>query len=223
MTTEEQKRWTMPQALEEFRTKFPLGFNDPAYLAKRGERDDKWAAHELFIERLGEGQGQKLLAENNIPEITQRVLAVVAKAKIFLSYENAAFADALRDQQAATRFYKALFALLDSPVISEKVYQPYIDAALDLPQEEGKTKVGSWPISSLLPFIAQPERHMFLKPRNAKAAAEALDFDLQYKPLLNWHTYKSMLEMTKVCFYEIKHLTPRDFMDVQSFMWLACN
>jgi hypothetical protein len=223
MTTEKQKRWTLPQALEEFRTKFPLGFSDPAYLIKRGERDDKLAAHELFVEQLGEGKGQKLLDENNITEITQRALAVVSKSKMLLSYESVAFADALKNQPAAIRFYKALFALLDSPVVTEKVYQSYIDAALGLPQEDGKAKVTIWPIVSLLPFIAQPEKHMFLKPRNAQAAAEALDFDLHYQPLPNWQTYKALLDMTKVCFYEIKHLTPRDFIDVQSFMWLACN
>jgi len=223
MTTDKQKRWTLPQALEEFRTKFPLGFNDPAYLAKRGERDDKLAAHELFIEQLGGGQGQKLLDENNIPEITKRTLAVVSKAKMLLSYENSAFAYALQDQPTAIRYYEALFALLDSPVVTEKAYQSYIDAALGLQQEEGKSKVTIWPIVSLLPFIAQPEKHMFLKPMNAQAAAEALDFDLHYQSLPNWKTYKALLDMAKVCFYEIKHLTPRDFIDVQSFMWLACN
>lgn len=220
---DKHKRWDLQDTIKDFHTKNPLGFNDPNYLRKHGERDDKWAAHELFVQHFGNGQGQQLLDAGNISEITQRVISVVSKSKTLLSYESAALADALKNQSSATRFYKAFFALLDSPVVTEQVYQPYIDAALDLPHEDGKAKVGIWPVVSLLPFIAQPDKHMFLKPRNAQAAAEALDFDLHYQTEPNWQTYKALLDMTKICFYEIKHLSPRDFMDVQSFMWLACH
>lgn len=215
------ERWTLKRTIEEFRTKFPLNFNDPGYLGDKGERKDKWAAHEKFIETLGEGQGQKLLVEGSISELTHRVLAVVSKSKMFLSFETMAITDALQNQQAAGRFFTALFALLDSPVITEAVYQPYIDSVLDLPQEEGKVKVATWPVATLLPFIAQPDQHMFLKPTNTQAAAEALVFDLRYQSQPNWHTYEALLKMGKIYSDEIKHLEPRDLIDVQSFFWLA--
>ena len=140
---------------------------------------------------------------------------------MLLGFENAALADALKDQSAAKRFFKALLGVLDSPAVTEDVYQAYIDSVLGLPQEEGKSKVALWPIVTLLPFIAQPEKHMFLKPRSIQSAAEALNFDLHYEALPNWRTYKALLEMGKVCFYEVRHLKPKDFIDVQSFIWLA--
>jgi len=215
------KRWTLQRTIEAFHTEYPLGFSDSAYLKEKGERNDKWAAHELYVASIGEGQGQKLLAEDNISEVTRRILAVASKAKMFGSFETMAITDALQNQQAAHRFYTALFAVLDSPVITEVVYQPYIDSVLDLPQEAGKSKVAIWPVVTLLPFIAQPDRHMFLKPTNSLAAAEALAFDLRYQSQPNWRTYEALLEMGRVYFKEIEHLGPRDLMDVQSFLWLA--
>ncbi len=215
------KRWTLQRTIDAFHTEYPLAFSDPAYLKDKGERKDKWAAHELYIAGLGGEQGQKLLAEGNIPEVTHRVLAVASKAKMFGSFETMAITDALQNQQAAHRFYTALFALLDSPVITEEAYQPYVDSVFDLPQEAGKSKVATWPVVTLLPFIAQPDRHMFLKPTNSQSAAEALVFDLRYQSQPNWRTYEALLEMGKVYFKEIEHLGPRDLMDVQSFLWLA--
>lgn len=140
---------------------------------------------------------------------------------MFLSFETMAITDALQNQQAAHRFLSALFTVLNSPVITEAVYQPFIDTVLDLPQETGKSNVATWPVVTLLPFIAQPDRHMFLKPTNSQSAAEALAFDLRYQSQPNWKTYESLLEMGKVYFKEIEHLGPRDLMDVQSFLWLA--
>ncbi len=213
------KRWTLQQTIDAFYTKCPLGFSDPAYL--KGERKDKWAAHERFVEILGEGQGQKLLAAGNISEVTHRVLAVVAKANMFLSFESMAINDALKNQQAAHRFFTAFFAVLDSPGINKEVYQSFIDSVLDLPQEAGKSKVATWPVVTLLPFIAQPDRHMFLKPSSTQSAAEALAFDLRYQSQPNWRTYEALLEMGKIYLNEVKHLRPRDFIDVQSFIWVA--
>lgn len=217
------KRWTLQQTVDVFLTKFPLGFSDPAYLGNKGERKDKWDAHIKFEETLGKGQGQQLLEEGNIAEITDRVLAVVSKAKMFGSFETMAITDALKNQQAAHRFLTALFVVLDSPVISKAVYQPYIDSVLDLPQEAGKSKVATWPVVTLLPFIAQPDRHMFLKPTNSQSAAEALAFDLRYQSQPNWQTYEALLEMGKIYSNEVidKNLQPRDLIDVQSFLWLA--
>lgn len=213
------KRWTLQQTIDAFHTMCPLGFSDPAYL--KGERKDKWAAHEKFVETLGGGQGQKLLAEGKISAVTDKALAVISKANMFLSFESMAINDALKNQQAANRYFTELFSVLGSPVISEAVYQPYLDSVLDLPQESGKSKVATWPVATLLPFIAQPNRHMFLKPSTTQAAAEALAFDLRYKSQPNWRTYEALLEMGKVYFNEVKHLKPRDSIDVQSFIWVA--
>jgi|GEM_PF-331037 len=215
------KRWTLQQTIDAFQAKYRLGFHDPAYLAKHGERDDKWVAHELFISKLGNRQGQQLISEDNIEEVTSRIQSIISKAKMLLSFEMMAITDALKNRDAAKRFITELFKVIDSPDVTRETFQPYIDSVLDLPQEQGKAKVSTWPIVTLLPFIAQPERHMFLKPTNMQAAADALVFDLRYQSQPNWQTYSALLEMTRTYFDEVKHLGPRDFIDLQSFLWIA--
>ncbi len=219
LPTSKTKRMTLQQALDAFHSQCPLGFNDPLF--HQHERDYKWNAHLKFQETLGDGQGNRLLEENNIAELVQRVLNVTSKVNLLSPYENMALHDALQSEQAARMCLTALFRVLDAPVVSEATYQPYINAVLDLPQEAGKSRVGTWPIVTLLPFIAQPDRHMFLKPTNTQSAAEALAFDLRYQSLPNWRTYEALLEMGKAYYNEIKHLGPRDFIDVQSFIWMA--
>lgn len=215
------KRWTLQQTIDVFHGKYPLGFHDSAYLSDQGERKEKWVAHELFVNKLGNGQGQQLIKDDNVEEVVLRTLSIMTKTKMLLSFEMMAITDALRSRDAAKRYLSALFAVLDSPEVTKETYQPYIDSVLDLPQEQGKSKVAAWPIVTLLPFIAQPERHMFLKPTNIQAAADALVFDLQYQPQPNWQTYSTLLEMVRTYFSEVNHLRPRDFIDIQSFLWIA--
>lgn len=215
------KRMTLPQTLKAFHAKCPLGFNDPLF--HKHERDYKWNAHLKFQETLGSGHGRRLLEESKVAELVQRVLSVTSKVNLLSPHENMALHDALQSEQAASKCLTALFDVLEAPVVSEATYQPYIDAVLDLPQEAGKSRVGTWPIVTLLPFVAQPDRHMFLKPTNSQSAADALSFDLRYQSLPNWRTYEALLEMGKVYYNEIKHLGPRDFIDVQSFIWMATH
>jgi len=127
----------------------------------------------------------------------------------------------MHDEFAAKKLFTALFAVLDAPDVSESTYLPYIESVLNLPQEANKARVGTWPIVTLLPFIAQPERHMFLKPTNSNAAAESLAFNLKYQAQPNWKTYEALLTMGNEYFKLIKHLGPRDFIDVQSFIWVV--
>jgi hypothetical protein len=58
-----------------------------------------------------------------------------------------------------------------------------------------------------------------MKPRVTRAIAELCDFELNYKPEPNWLTYKSLLEFAAMLKELLKDLEPRDYIDVQSFIW----
>ena len=214
-----RSRLTAKQTVDKFLTLFPQGFSDPQYFKE--ERDYKWAAHEKFVDTLGNNQGRDLLNRDEITELSQRALAVSSKVNLLSPYENMAFHDALQDRNAATKYFRALFNLLDSDKISRDVFDPYVDAVQQLPREEGKARVTTWPVATLLPFLAQPDRHMFLKPGVTAEAAESLAFDLNYDSQLSWKTYESLLQMGKTYQELVKFLGPRDFIDVQSFIWVA--
>ncbi|MHB9133537.1 MAG: hypothetical protein ACYDBB_20930 [Armatimonadota bacterium] len=210
-------RISFAQALDIFLRKYSQGFSDPGYLQE--ERNYKLDAHEKYVAALGNGQGTQLLQQGQIAELSRRACSVIGKVNLLSQFEQMAFRDALQDQPAATRYFTALFTLLDADTITAKVYQPYLDAVAQLPQP--RSRVVTWPVTTLLPFLAQPDRHMFLKPDVTVKAAESLTFHLNYTPQPNWNTYAALLRMGEIYRDRLSNLAPRDFIDVQSFLWVT--
>jgi hypothetical protein len=64
---------------------------------------------------------------------------------------------------------------------------------------------------------------MFLKPEVTKRAADSLGFDLKYDPSLNWNTFEALQRMGAVYLNLLASLGARDFVDVQSFIWVTCG
>lgn len=217
-----KERVTFNQAVEAFRRQFPLGFEDPGYIGnmQHGERHYKWVAHELFVQTLGNGQFRRLL-ESDQPALIAAVLRCERSLNLLSIYEKAAFKDAMESEGPARRFLTSLCEVLDADEISEAVFAPYAAAVCDLPAERGR--VASWPVATIIPFIAQPERHLFLKPGVTLNAADALGFHLSYRPEPNWLTYSKLLEMGRIYREKLEPLKPRDMIDVQSFFWVACG
>jgi hypothetical protein len=211
-------RISLATAEKKFLHHFPQTFFDPAYIDK--ERAGKDKAHHAFNELLGIDELRSLLKTDDIPTIVERALSVKAPVSELLSrIENNAFHDAMCDSDAARRFFTALLHLLESPVVNAEVFEPYLDAVLSLPTK--KSKATSWPLATLYPHIAQPDRHMFLKPEKTKSAAETLGFDLQYSPILNWETYAALLQMGEEYLKLLEKWDAKDFVDVQSFIFVA--
>lgn len=197
---------------------FPCAFSDPKYIA--GERLGKDKAHNDFHQQLNVDEYKELLAKDDISTLVKRAISAKAPVNELLApFENAAFHDALRDFDAARRFFASLLSLLESPVVNAGVFETYIDAVSSLPAK--KSRVASWPIATLFPHIAQPDRHMFLKPEKTKAAAETLGFDLRYNTILNWDTYDALLRMGDTYLGLLKNRGAKDFVDVQSFIFVA--
>ena len=217
-----RQRLALNDALAFFTWKFPGGFTDANYIGDRqdGERHYKWKAHESFVSKLGNGQAKALLFVGKIGELRQRAFSVVGQVNLLAVFEHAAFRDALNDAAAAERFFDTLFHLLDTCEVTRDAFDPYADAVRDLPQK-GNSRVASWPVATILPYLAQPGRHMFLKPQATLEAAERLGFDLRYDPAPNWPTYEALLRMSNVYLEMLRPHGARDFIDVQSFFWLV--
>ena len=223
--SEKDGHWFLPvsrisfaAAERTFLRHFPAGFSDPKYT--EGERAGKDAAHRMFHEHLGLKEFRDLLESDDISSLTKRALSLKTPVNELLApFENAAFHDAMRDLNATRTFFDALLCLLESPVVNAEVFEPYLDAVLSLPAK--RSKVASWPVATLFPHIAQPDRHMFLKPERTKIAAETLGFDLRYDATLNWETYAALLRMGDVYLELLKNRAAKDFVDVQSFIFVA--
>ena len=208
------------QALDLFVREYPDGFSDPKY--RREERDYKWKAHLLFVKLLGDAQLDKLLGAGEISTIVERILKIVRVNKMMLSrYEMMALNDGLKDVAAATRYAESISGLLGAEDTNAELFDKTASTVSGLQAEKGKARVFTWPTVTLLPFLADPNRFMFLKPKVTKTAAERLRFDLLYTSTPNWGTYSRLLDMSRLLMQSLKPLGAQDLIDVQSYIWIT--
>jgi hypothetical protein len=52
-----------------------------------------------------------------------------------------------------------------------------------------------------------------------RAASERYGFPVEYKSRPNWHTYSQVLAFARRLQDDLADLSPRDMIDIQSFMW----
>lgn len=216
-----KRRVTLREGIDLFGSLYPLFFEDPGYLkhAEGGEREYKWRAHEKFVSTLGGGRLAALLADGEVAEIRRRVLAVEGLLNLVSIYEKPALRDGLADDSGALRLFSALRRVLEAPGVDPALFEEYLAAVESLPSEAGKTSPAKWTIATILPFVADPVRFMFLKPAVTQQCAERLTFDLAYRPQLNWVTYSRLLAMAGILLAALRPYGARDFIDVQSFIW----
>ena len=89
------------------------------------------------------------------------------------------------------------------------------DAAL---APAGQKSPMSWPIVTALPYIAQPTKHVFLKPASMRSAATGLGVDLKFKSTPNSATYERTLAFGKNLLEFIEPRSGADMIDVQAFI-----
>jgi len=78
----------------------------------------------------------------------------------------------------------------------------------------------TWPVVTVFGFIAQPDKHIFLKPNTTKEAARKIGLPFDYVSRPNWRTYLSYLTLADTLRKAIRHMRPRDMIDLQSFLWV---
>jgi len=58
-----------------------------------------------------------------------------------------------------------------------------------------------------------------LKPTVTRIAADAYEFDFEYRSTPQWETYSSLLDFARRILGDQTDLGPRDMIDAQSFIW----
>ena len=118
----------------------------------------------------------------------------------------------------ARRFAEGLNAGLHGRGSVENRFGVWCETIAALPR--GQTRVLTWPVVTVFGFIAQPDRHIFLKPNVTRLAAARYGFDLHYRSRPNWTTYSQLLDLAEMVRFEQRDLGPRDLIDIQSFLWV---
>ena len=212
-------RLTFQESVELFHRLYPRYFEDDKYIdsPELGERAYKLEAHERWQAELGDGQAAALLASGETREFVKRLLAVEAKLNLLSVVEKSRLRDALKDEPAAHSFGEALLRATAGDAVDEASFEQLATAACSLPAV--RSRVATWPVLTLFPFIARPDLHMFLKPEVTREFAEVVQWDLRYNAALNWKTYKSLIEMSSTLLMDLARYGARDMIDVQSFIW----
>jgi hypothetical protein len=208
-------------AAARFLEAFPKGFEDPSYAGDGADKRDRAArwrcAHDAFVEALGGGEGEKLLAAGDVAGLVERALRVEKMVRpLHKDAEKVSFEDALKDVDAARGYFAALFELLATKAPEQARFEALAAAvAAMLP---GATEESGWPILTLLPFVARPDVHMLLRPRFACDVGHRLGLELAYESKPNWATYSALLRSTEMLLEKLRPLGARDHVDVEAFM-----
>lgn len=195
---------------------FPDGFADETYID--WERGYKWNAHVRWQDELGESQLGALLRERRYADVAAAAVKIESRTNLLFSFEKMALRDAVRSADGAKMFAEGLHDFLFGRGDDERRFTNWIDVVGQLPRRQ--TRVLTWPVVTVFGFIAQPDRHIFLKPNVTRAAARAYDFEFAYASRPAWPTYASLLEFARRVCRDQKDLRPADLIDAQGFIWV---
>ena len=153
---------------------FPNGFIDDTYLD--WERNYKAEAHRRWRTTLNRSAFQALLEADDAGEIVARAVRIESRTNLLFSFEKMALRDATRTADGARAMAGGLFDLLHGAGRIEHRFERWCATVASLPRRQ--TRVLTWPIVTVFPFLAQPDRHIFLKPNVTRIAAAQYGFDL---------------------------------------------
>jgi hypothetical protein len=195
---------------------FPGGFADQTYLD--WERNYKWNAHVAWADVLGPSAFRELLRNERYAEIAAHAVRIESRTNLLFSFEKMALRDAVRPAEGARAFSDGLYQLLYGGGNDEVRFNHWRDVVSRLPREQ--TRVLTWPVLTVFGFIAQPDRHVFLKPTVTRTAAKNYGVDFEYKSKPQWPTYQSLLAFAQTVMRDQRDLAPRDLIDAQGFIWV---
>jgi hypothetical protein len=204
------------QSRRKFLRFFPKGFHDQTYID--WERGYKWEAHQQWNEILTRSRFQTLLQARDFERIAAQAVRIESRTNLLFSFEKMALRDAVKSKHGAQLFSEGLYDFLYGADTAPGRFSRWCEVVSELPRKQ--TRVVTWPIVTVFGFIAEPAKHIFLKPNVTRAAAREYGFDFQYESRPSWETYSSLLEFARTVANDLKDLRPKDMIDIQSFIWV---
>jgi hypothetical protein len=215
---------THEQALDQFLAVYPEGFTDPDHIASDGgksARVSRWrAAHEAWAAAFGNGQGERLVADDDLKELVKRALKIEALiAPLHPPADDGAVKEALSDEETTRTYFAALVELVSVPSPGRARFEKLFAAAGALPVEPAQ----QWLVATLFPFLASPQRHVLLRPKVTCVAADRLGYDLRYESYPNWATYSALRTVGTRLIEQLAPNGATDFADLESFLHVTAS
>jgi hypothetical protein len=115
-------------------------------------------------------------------------------------------------------FATGLYHFLYGKEKMQERFERWCNVVARLPRKQ--TRVLTWPIVTAFGFLAQPEKHIFLKPNVTRTAAREYGFPFHYRSQPEWQTYANCLKFAETVRDDLADLAPQDMIDLQSFIWV---
>ncbi len=195
---------------------FPKGYQGQKFID--WEREYKLNAHIQFRQEYNQVTYKKLLLEKEYEKIAAGIVRIESKTNLLFSFEKMALRDAIKPAEGAKAFSIGLYEYLYGKADLQTRFENFVQVISGLPRKQ--TRVLTWPLVTVFGFLGNPAEHMFLKPRVTQAAAEKYRFSFDYKSKPNWNTYLSLLNFADEVWNDTKEYKPRDYIDIQSFIWV---
>ncbi len=206
----------LDEAVAWFEQTYPAKFADEK-LADADYRN-KRAAQETFAANFAEGRGAAMVDEGKHAEIANLLDGIYRATNVLSPFEMKAVHKAfVKADEASTKVLGFTLAFMSNPGMQS--FKAMADAVSQLPADGGK--VSTWPIVTLLPFLADPTRFIALKPTNTELMAARMGANLKYDTTPNWETFEATTQMAKQLLDRLAPLGAKDMIDVQQFMWVT--
>lgn len=224
---------TIADAKRTFLRMFDAGIDDPAFyqqeFAYKRHATDRFMRDFLPHARTWIAAGDGEAIADGIEKVWGKHLP--SKERLNLLYhmgEAPAYFEALHAGDPKTVAYaQALLDLLE--LDTDAALERFSTTLGALPLREGGTDIAKWPTLTWLPFIADPKRHIVVRPSIIQAFASAYPRELNFRPQLNARTYRCVQEFAESFRRELQASEVNrsgrelDLMDVQSFMWAVAK
>lgn len=195
---------------------FPKGYQGSKYIA--WERQYKLDAHIKFQSEFNEDAFKSLLDEKAYESIVAGIVKIESKTNLLFSFEKMALRDAVKSAEGAKAFSIGLYEYVYGKDSLHERFEKFVKVVSSLPRKQ--TRVLTWPLVTVFGFLANPSEYIFLKPRVTQAAAKKYRFNFEYNSKPNWNTYQSLLKFVREIWKDTSNLSPRDNIDIQSFIWV---
>ena len=195
---------------------FPGGFRDETYIS--WEREYKWNAHRRWVAQLDAPRMRALMKAGEYEALARTAVTIESRTNLLFSFEKMALRDAVRTPAGARAFSEGLYDFLHGRGADASRFERWVAVVGNLPRRQ--TRVLTWPLVTIFGFIAQPDRHMFLKPNVTRRAANTYGFEFEYRSKPTWDVYACLLAFAEQVRKHQRALRPRDMIDLQSFIWV---
>jgi hypothetical protein len=195
---------------------FKKGYADPTYIV--WERQYKLDAHFQFQQQLNKQEYERLLKAKKYADIAAHAIRIESRTNLLFSFEKMALRDAVKPAEGAKAFAEGLYYYVYGNGSLQNRFDVFSKTIAGLPRKQ--TRVHTWPLQTVFGFIANPQEHIFLKPRVTQAAAEKYAFDFHYHSKPNWETYQNLIDFAEEIRKDTSDMKPQDYIDLQSFIWV---